>query len=107
MTLIALLLLYPTPLLSPSGPDATSPGAQIRTLAAAPVFRDQRAVSSSDDPAGGTACAEEESDDDQRAEFVLACPALRRPGRQHDRPSRQPSSLLSFPSSVRSTRLRC
>jgi hypothetical protein len=105
MTLIALLLLYPTPLLHPSGSDATSPGAQIRTLAA-PVFSDQRAVSPSEDPAGGAMYAEDESDD-QRAEFVLACHALPRPCRRDDLPSRLPSAPLSFPFSVRSPHLRC
>jgi len=107
MTLLALLILYPTPLVTTSGLVATSPGAYTRAGAAGPVLHDQRSVSSSADPAGGDVFPASEADDDQRDRSVLGDPALPRLCRRDDAPSRPRSWPLRFPSSVRPRHLRC
>jgi hypothetical protein len=106
MTLIALLLLYPTPLVHPWGLDHTIPGDHI-TRAVAPVIRDQRSVFSPANPSGGAECEDEEWGDGEGAEALLGWPALPRPFRQDDLPSHLPSSPVVISPSLRSLHLRC
>src|SRR5262245_33239021 len=107
MTLIALLLLYPTPWLDPWGPDSTTPGDHILTRTAASVIRDLRSVFFSGDPAGEAECADEDRGDGEGAPPLLGWPALARPCRQDDRPSHPRSLSGTCSHSVRSRHLRC
>jgi hypothetical protein len=107
MTLVALLLLCPTPSLHPWGPGDTIPGDHVLTRAAAPVIGDLRSVFIAGDPAGAAGCAEGEWCDDEGADTLLGQSPLPRPCRHDDRPSR-PRSLASRSSpSVCSRHLRC
>jgi hypothetical protein len=107
MTLIALLLLFPTPLPHPWGPDDTIPGDHVLTRAVAPVVRDQGLVIFSGDRARGAECADGERGDGDGAKPFLDWPGLSHPCCQDDLPS-HPRSLPGTSSpSVRSRHLRC
>jgi hypothetical protein len=107
MTLIALLFLYPTPMVHAWELDHAIPLDQSFTRADAPVIRDPRSVFLSGDPAGGTECGDEEWGDGEGAEALLGWPALPHPFRQDDLPSSSPSSPVAISPSLRSRNLRC
>ena len=107
MTLIALLLLFPTPLLHPCGPDDTGRGDHVGTRPVATVIRDQGSVSSADDPSAGSECADGEWDEDEGAKSLLDWPVLPRPCRQNVLTSHLRWSPVTVPPSVRSRLLRC
>ena len=107
MTLIALLLLYPTPMVHAWGLDRANPRDQHLSCADAPVIRDLRSDFFSGDPAGGGGCGDEEWGEGDGAEALLDWPALLHPSRPDDLPSSWPSLLVDISPSHYSRHLRC
>jgi hypothetical protein len=107
MTLIALLLLYPTSSLHARGLDDAIPGHYARTRAVAPVIRDRGAASICVNPAGGGEHAEGEWGDDEGVQPLVDCSVLSRQCRHDDRLSRPLISPRIVQHSARSRHLRC
>jgi hypothetical protein len=107
MTLIAIVILLPTPSLHPGGPDAAIPGGHVDLRAVAPFIGGRRPVPFSSDPSGVGECADDGWGDDQGAGSVLDVPVLPRPCRKDSRPSRRCPSPVISSHSVRSRPLRC
>jgi hypothetical protein len=106
MTLIAVLLLYPTPMVHARGLERPIPRDQL-TRAFGPIIRDRRSVLFSGDPAGGGGCEDEEWGDGDGAEALLGWPALPRRFRQDVLPCHSPTSQGPSSLSLRSRQLRC
>jgi hypothetical protein len=107
MTLIAVLLLYPTPMVYTGGLDHSIPRDQPFTRAAAPVIRYPWSVFLSGDSDGGAGCEDEEWGDGEGADALLGWPALSRRFHQDYLPSRPLSSPWALSCSLRSRHLRC
>jgi hypothetical protein len=107
MTLIAIVILLPTPSLHPGGPDAAIPGGHVDLRTIAPLIGGRRSVSFPSDPTGIGECADGGWGDDQGAGSLLDGSVLPRLCRKASRPSRRcPSPVISL-HSVRSRPLRC
>jgi hypothetical protein len=100
MTLIAVLILFPTPSLHAWGPNEAIPGGRDRWRTLAPLVRDASSGASQSD------CADGELGDDG-ANPLLDAPALRRPYRPDSPPSQRCRSPMISPPSLRSGHLRC
>jgi hypothetical protein len=107
MTLIALLLLYPTPLLHPWGRDGTSPGDHPFTRVVAPVIRDRGAAPLAGDLAEGGGRADGEWSDDEGVQPVVDRSALPDRGWPDHTLSRPLMSPQVFQLSSRPRHLRC
>jgi hypothetical protein len=107
MTLIALLFLYPTPMVHTWGLDHANPRGQLHSRDVAPVIRDRTSVFFSGDPARGAGCGEEEWDEGDGAEALLGWPALLHLSREDDLPSSWPTLAVDISPSLRSRHLRC
>jgi hypothetical protein len=107
MTLVALLLLYPTSLLHPSELDCPLSGHRAAIPALAQLIEHQGPDRLSGDSAREAECTGGESTDDEGAIPLLGCRSLPRLRGQDDRPSHLRSMLGIFLSSFRSPLLRC
>jgi hypothetical protein len=101
MTLIAVLILFPTPSLHAWGPDAAIAGGRDRWRTVAPLVRDASSGASQSD------CADGEWNDDEGDNPLLDAPALPRPYRPGSPLSRRCLSPMISPPSLRSRHLRC
>jgi hypothetical protein len=103
MTLIAVLILFPTPSLHAWGPDAAILAGRDQLRTVAPLVRDASSgsgVSQSD-------CADGEWGDDEGDNPLLDAPAFPRPYRPGSPPFRRCQSPMVSPPSLRSLHLRC
>jgi hypothetical protein len=107
MTLIAILILLPTPSLHLEGPDAAIPGGHVDLRTVAPLIGGRRSVSFPSDPTGIGECADDGWGDDQGAGSFLDGPVLLRLCRKDSGPSRRCPSPVISSHSVRSRPLRC
>lgn len=107
MTLVAILLLYSTPMVHAWGLDHSIPRDQLFTRAVAPVIGYPGSVFLSGDSDEGAGCEDEEWGDDEGADALLGRPALPRTFRQDNPPSRPLSSPGALSRSLRSRHLRC
>jgi|SRR6516164_8575933 hypothetical protein len=101
MTLIAVLILFPTPSLHAWGPVEAIPGGRDPWRTLAPLVRDARSGASLSD------CADGEWGDDEGPNPLLDAPALRCPYRPGSPPSRRCRPPIISPPSLRSRHLRC
>ena len=107
MTLIALVILLPTPLLHPGGPDAAIPGGHVDLRTIAPLIGGRRSVSFPSDPTGVGGCADDGWGDDPGAGSLLDGPLFARLCGKNSRPSRRCPSPVNSSHSDRSRPLRC
>jgi hypothetical protein len=107
MTLVALVILLPTPSLQPGGPDAGIPKGHVDVRTVARLIGGRRSVSFPSDPTGIGECDDGGWDDDEGAGSLLDGPVLPRLCRKDSRPSRRCRSLVISLHSVRSRPLRC
>jgi hypothetical protein len=101
MSLIALLILFPTPSLHAWGPDEAIPGVRDPWRTVAPLVRDASLGASQSD------CADGEWGDDEGDNPLLDAPAVPGPYRPGSPPFRRCRSLMISPRSLRSCHLRC
>jgi hypothetical protein len=101
MTLIAVLILFPTPSLYAWGPDEAIPGGRDRWRTVAPLVRDASSGASQSDCGDGAW-----GDDDEDNPFLDA-PALPRPYRPGSPTSLRCRSRTVSPPSLQSRHLRC
>ncbi len=88
MTLIAVLILFPTPSLHAWGLDAALPGGRIDLRSVAPLIGGRRSVSFPSDPSGIDECANGGWDDNDGAGSALDGRVLRAgAGRKARRPA--------------------
>ncbi len=107
MTLIAVLILFPTPLLHPGGPNDAAPGCHVGPCVVAPLIGDPRSVSFPSERAGIGECSDDGWGDDEGAGSLLDGPVLPRPRWEDRLPSRRCGSPVSSSYSIRSRHLRC
>jgi hypothetical protein len=101
MSLIAVLILFPTPWLQAWGPDEAIPGGRDQWRTVAPLVRDANLSASQSD------CADGEWGDDEGDNPFLDAPALPRPYGPGSSLSRRCGSPMISPPSLRSRPLRC
>jgi hypothetical protein len=101
MTLIAVLILFPTPSLHAWGPGEAIPEGRDRWRIVAHLVRDARSGASQSD------CADGECGDDQGASPFLDSPALPSLYPPDSPPSRRCRSPMISPPAIRSRHLRC
>ena len=101
MTLIAVLILFPTPSLHAWRPDEAIHGGRDRWRTVAPLVRDASSGAFQSDFADG------EWGDDEGDNPLLDAPALPRPYRPGSPPSRRCRSPRISPPSLQSLHLRC
>jgi hypothetical protein len=107
MTLVAVLILFPTPSLYARGPDEAIPGGHGGSRAGATFLRDPRAGTSASNPSPIGECDDEEWDDDDGATPLLNAPTFPRPCGRGSRPSRRCGFPMIHSPSPRPRHLRC
>jgi hypothetical protein len=107
MTLIAVLILFPTPSLHAWGPDDAIPGGRDGSRAVAVHMGAPRLSASPGDPSGIGECAEGEWGDDDGVTPLVDLPSVPRRCRRGSPASRRCRSPMIDSPSLRSRHLRC
>jgi hypothetical protein len=107
MTLIAVLIFFPTPSLHAWGPDDAIPGGRDGSRAVAVHMGVLLSSASAGDPFGIGECADGEWDDDTGVTPLVHLPSVPRRCRRCSPASRRCWSRMIDSPSLRSRRLRC